>query len=406
MKAQKNIKKIQGGITAVNGFQAAGLSAGIKKNKTLDMALITSDVSCTVAGLFTKNRFPAPPILLNKRHMKKGEGRAIIVNSGNANAFTGQSGYLDAKIMASETASSLNIPAESVFVASTGVISVKLPMKKIIPAIPLLSKKLSKSGSQDAATAIMTTDTCPKEVAFKGRIGENVIYIGGIAKGAGMIHPNMATMLAFLSTDISITQALLQSALREAVDHSFHRISIDRDTSTNDMVLLFANRKKGPEITEKGEYYHQFTALLKSACLSLAKMLVQDAEGATKLIEVKVAGAKNNLAANKIAFAIANSLLVKTAFYGEDANWGRIIAAIGNAGIRVDPEEISLFFGKTQLVSNGHYLGSRAEKKISTYLKNKEISLCLLLQSGTGEFTVWTSDLSFDYVRINALYRS
>ncbi len=394
------------GITAVSGFKAAGLSAKIKKNGALDMALITSDVPCTVAGLFTKNRFPAPPILLNKRHLKKGQGQAIIINSGNANAFTGKEGAINAKRMASETASTLNIAPETVFVASTGVISVQLPMEKIIPTISLLSKALSKDGGKAAASAIMTTDTCPKEVAFKTTIGKNEIYVGGMAKGAGMIHPNMATMLSFLSTDVSMTQALLQESLKEAVDHSFHRITIDRDTSTNDMVLLFANGKKGPEIKRKDQSYHEFTALLKKACLTLAKMLIKDAEGATKLIEIKVSGAKNNTAANKIAFAIANSLLVKTAFYGEDANWGRIIAAIGNSGVKVKPEEINLFFGSTELVHHGLYLGSDAEKDISVYLKNAEICLHLSLQSGKGVFNVWTSDLSLDYVKINALYRS
>lgn len=406
MKKKVNIETIPGGITAVEGFQAAGLSAGIKKNGALDMALITSDVPCTVAALFTKNRFPAPPILLNKQHLKKGHGHAMIINSGNANAFTGKQGLLDAKLMASETAAALNVPAETVFVASTGVISVQLPMKKIIPAIPLLSNALSINGSKAAATAIMTTDTHPKEVALKGAVGQDEISIGGMAKGAGMLHPNMATMLAFLSTDASITQPLLQASLKEAVDHSFHRITIDRDTSTNDMVLLFANGKKGRTIKTKGERYHQFTALLKKACLTLAKMLVKDAEGATKLIEVKVTGTKNDACANKIAFAIANSLLVKTAFYGEDANWGRIIAAIGNSGVSVRPEEINLFFGTTQLVQNGRYLGSHAEEKLSAYLKNEEICLRLSLQSGKGTFSVWTCDLSLDYVKINALYRS
>ncbi|VAX32238.1 Glutamate N-acetyltransferase @ N-acetylglutamate synthase [hydrothermal vent metagenome] len=400
------IKIIQGGITAVDGFMAAGLAAGIKKNKVSDMALIYSDKPCSVAALFTKNKFPAPPLVLNKKHLKKGIGQAIIINSGNANAFTGEQGKKDAKAMALETAQHLNIPLETVYVASTGVISQLLPMEKIQPAIPKLYSMLSKKGSHAAAEAIMTTDTWAKECAFEGFVGKNVVRIGGITKGSGMIHPNMATMLAFLSTDVLMTQTLLQSALREAVDLSFHRITIDRDTSTNDMVLLFSNGKQGNIINKKGTRYKQFTSLLTTACTTLAKMLIQDAEGATKCVSIEVEGAKNEKAASKIAFAIANSLLVKTAFFGEDANWGRIIAAIGNSEVKVRPEEISLFFGPIQLVKNGIYLGLQAEDKITEYLKSKEIILKLKLQSGRDKACVWTSDLSLDYVKINALYRT
>ncbi len=406
MKTTTHIKEIQGGITAVAGFTAAGLSAGIKKNKASDLALVSADLPCTVAGLFTKNKFPAPPLRLNKKHLKKGGGRAIIANSGNANAFTGEQGEKDAKAMALETARQLNISPETVYVASTGVISQFLPMQKILPAIPTLCAGLSKEGSRAAAEAIMTTDTRAKECAFQGPVGKDTVSIGGIAKGSGMIHPNMATMLAFLSTDVAMTQSLLQSALREAVDASFHRITIDRDTSTNDMVLLFANSRQGKIINKKGPRYRQFTTLLKTACITLAKMLVRDAEGATKCVAIEVKGAKDDKAASKIAFAIADSLLVKTAFFGEDANWGRIVAAVGNAGIKVKPEEINLFFGPTQLVKNGHYLGVEAEKKIAAYLKSKEITLRLVLQSGKGKSCVWTSDLSLDYVKINALYRT
>lgn len=404
---QKNkLKVIQGGITAVDGFKASGISAGIKKNGSFDLALITSDVPCTVAAVFTKNRFAAAPLLLCKKHLKKETGRAIIINSGNANAFTGKKGISDALLMASETARYLKIPTTSVFVASTGVISECLPKEKILSSIPLLVESLSKKGSTAAARAIMTTDTITKETAYESLIGKIKGRMGGITKGSGMIHPNMATMLAFLSTDVSITKTLLQSALKEAVDHSFNRITIDRDTSTNDIVLLFSNGKKGSIINKRGPRYDQFIALLKTTCLKLAKMLVKDAEGATKLIEIKVSGAKNSPAALKIAFSIANSLLVKTAFFGEDANWGRIIAAIGNSSVKVLPEEIDLFYGSIQLVKKGTYLGAGVEKKISTYLKNKEIDLSLSLQSGNGVATVWTSDLSIDYIKINALYRT
>lgn len=399
-------KIVKGGLTAVGGFTAAGLSAGIKNNGRTDLALIVSETDCTVAGVFTRNRFPAPPLLLDKKHLRSRLGRAIVVNSGNANAFTGKRGYQDAIAMAEVTAQALGIPAKLVYVASTGVISEFLPIKKILQAVPKLTPSLSKQGSKAAAEAIMTTDTFPKEIAYSAKVGGHMVRVGGIAKGSGMIHPNMATMLAFLTTDVKMSPDLLQEALREAVDHSFHRITIDGDTSTNDMVLLFANGTRGKAITSKGPAFRQFVSLLETSALSLAKMIVKDGEGATKFIEINVAGARSDQTAHKIAMTIARSSLVKTAFYGEDANWGRIVAAIGNAGIPIHPEKIDLSFGRTPLVEKGTYLGKKAEAKISAYLKKPEISLLLSLNSGTGTSTVWTSDLSLDYVKINALYRT
>lgn len=402
----KSPRTIKGGVTAVSGFTATGLSAGIKKNGRRDLALIVSETECTVAAVFTRNRFPAPPLLLDKKHLRSRLGRAIVANSGNANAFTGKRGYQDAEAMAEATAQTLGISAELVYVASTGVISEFLPAKKILQAIPRLVSSLSDEGSKAAAEAIMTTDTFPKEIAFSAEVGRHTIRVGGIAKGSGMIHPNMATMLAFLTTDVRIDPDLLQEALRQAVDHSFHRITVDGDTSTNDMVLLFANGTKGEKITSKGRAFRQFVALLEKASLSLAKMIVKDGEGATKLIEINVSGARSHQTAHQIAMTIARSSLVKTAFFGEDANWGRIVAAIGNAGVPIRPEKIDLRFGRTPLVRSGTYLGKAAESKISVYLKKPEISLTLSLNSGKGTSTVWTSDLSLDYVKINALYRT
>lgn len=403
---RETIKRIAGGITSVNGFHAAGLPAGIKKGGQLDLALIYAEKPCAAAALFTKNQFCAAPLLLNKRHLKKGGGRAIIINSGNANAFTGKQGERDAEAMVRETGRQLNIPTESVYVASTGVIGERLPTAQILKAIPSLTSAISKKGSSAAAAAIMTTDTFSKEVAYEGKVGTETIRVGGIAKGSGMIHPNMATMLAFLSTDMAIEAKLLQDALREAVDHSFHCITIDGDTSTSDMVLLFANGQKGALIQSKGARYEQFVTLLTAACLSLAKMLVKDGEGASKLIGIRIIKAKNDEAAHQIASSIACSLLVKTAFFGEDANWGRIIAAIGNAGVPVLPEEINLAFGPIELVRKGVYLGKDAEAQVSSYLKRREIDLTLTLHSGDGAATVWTADLSHDYVKINASYRT
>lgn len=406
MKISAQFRSISGGITAVKGFVAAGLYSGIKKNGKPDLALIFNKNTCTVAGVFTKNRFCAAPLLLCKKHLKKGRGQAIIVNSGNANAFTGKRGLDDAKAMATATAQQLGIDKTSVYVASTGVIGEALPIDPIIAAIPNLVDILSRKGSFSAAEAIKTTDTFAKEIALEGRVGEQKIRVGGIAKGSGMIHPNMATMLGFLATDVNMTQPLLQDALKEAVDGSFHRITVDGDTSTNDMVLLFSNNQKGKTINKKGPPFRDFVALLKAACLSLAKMLVIDGEGATKCIEIRVTGAKDNQSAQSIAFAVAQSNLVKTAFFGEDANWGRIVAAIGNAGVKVSPEEIHLSFGDLPLVHEGKFMGKAAESKVAHYLKNKELQLNIALSSGKGCAEVWTSDLSLDYIKINALYRS
>ncbi|HIE66119.1 MAG: bifunctional glutamate N-acetyltransferase/amino-acid acetyltransferase ArgJ [Nitrospira sp.] len=407
MKKQESPpRRLKGGLTAVRGFTAAGLSAGIKKNGRTDLALIVSKTDCSVAGVFTRNCFPAPPLLLDKKHLRNRRGRAIVINSGNANAFTGKRGYQDAEAMAEATAQTLGIPSEWVYVASTGVIGEFLPVKRILQGIPRLALSLSDQGSKAAAEAILTTDTFPKEIAFSAKVGGQTIRVGGIAKGSGMIHPNMATMLAFLTTDVRINPDLLQEALHQAVEHSFHRITVDGDTSTNDMVLLFANETKGEKIRSKGRAFRQFVSLLETTSLALAKMIVRDGEGATKLIEIQVLGARSNPAAHQIAMTIARSSLVKTAFYGEDANWGRIVAAIGNAGIPIRPEKIDLSFGRTPLVKKGIYLGESAESKISNDLKKREICLTVSLNSGKGNASVWTADLSLDYIKINALYRT
>lgn len=400
------MEQIEGGITAVDGFLAAGTFAGIKKMEKPDLALIFSENVCNVAGVFTKNRFQAAPLLLDRKHLRKKKGQVIIANSGNANAFTGARGGRDAEAMAEAAARALNVPIASVYVASTGVIGEFLPIEKITGAVPRLASQLSRNGGRAAAEAIMTTDTFPKEVAFVGKVGREEVRVGGIAKGSGMIHPNMATMLAFLATDVAMEPRLLQEALRQAVDRSFNRTTVDGDTSTNDMVLCFAGGQRGKEIRSKGTAYGQFVALLEAACLSLAKMIVRDGEGATKLIEIKITGGKSDSAARRIAESIACSSLVKTAFFGEDANWGRIVAAIGNAGVPVDPEQVDLSFGPVALVRKGVYQGKDAESKVAVLLKQKEIELTVHLHSGRGRADFWTSDLSLDYVKINAAYRS
>ena len=395
------------GITAVQGFTATGISAGIKKNGRPDLALIFSQTPCAVAGVFTKNNCPAASILFNRTRLRGKQGQAIICNSGNANAATGKRGMDDTKTMAQVTAQGLRISEKLVFVASTGVIGEPLPIEKIKNAVPILISSLSEQGGHLASKAIMTTDTFTKEIALTGYVGSKEICIGGMAKGSGMIHPNMATMLAFLTTDARIDPDLLQEALREVSDRTFNCTTVDGETSTNDLIILLANGRAGGNcIRNHGETYRQFVALLEGACLRLAKMIVQDGEGATKFIEVRILRAKSNQSARDIAFSIAKSSLVKTAFFGQDANWGRIVAAIGNTREKIDLTKLDILFGKTLLLRGGIYQGKTAESQVAAYLKDKELCLTVDLHAGTGLASVFTSDLSYDYVKINAAYRS
>ncbi|MBI3358099.1 MAG: bifunctional glutamate N-acetyltransferase/amino-acid acetyltransferase ArgJ, partial [Nitrospirae bacterium] len=399
--------KTGGSLTDVSGFTAAGISAGIKKNGRPDLALIFSQTPCAVAAVFTKNNCPASSILFNKARLRGKQGQAIICNSGNANAATGAHGMDDTKTMAEVTARCLGIPQNMVFVASTGVIGESLPIEKITKAIPILTTNLSENGGHAASEAMMTTDTFAKEIASAGRVGSKEVCVGGMAKGSGMIHPNMATMLAFLATDALIDPDLLQEALREASDRTFNCTTVDGETSTNDLVILLANgRAGGNPIRKVGAAYRQFVAVLEGVCLSLSKMIVKDGEGATKFIEVRVRGTKNNRSARDIAFSIAKSSLVKTAFFGQDANWGRIVAAIGNTKEKINLAKLDIAFGKTLLLRGGVYQGKAAESRVAAYLKGKEICLVVDLHNGLGLAVVFTSDLSYDYVKINAAYRS
>jgi len=394
------------GVTAVAGFRAAGLHCGIKKNGLADLALLVADRPCAAAAAFTRNRFPAPPLQVTRRHLRGGVAQAVVINSGNANAFTGDGGLRDAEAMAGAAAEKLGIPTRQVLVASTGVIGVRLSVDTITAAMPALVARLSRHRGHEAAEAIRTTDTFTKEVAVSGRVGRAEVQIGGMAKGSGMIHPNMATMLAFLTTDIHMPTPLLRRALRQAVDGTFNAITVDGETSTNDMVLCLANGQSAAKIGAAGSAFQQFVALLTDACEALAKMVAQDGEGATKRIEIIVTGAKDDRSARRVAMAVAKSPLVKTAFFGEDANWGRIVAAIGNAGIPVDPNKIDLTFGAVALVRRGAYLGAAAETAASLYLKGQDLRLTIGLSAGPGRATVWTCDLSDDYVKINAAYRT
>lgn len=402
------MKEIEGGITAVRGILAAGISCGIKKDGRKDLALIVSEADASAAGVFTENHVKAAPVLLSQKNIKRGMARAIIINSGNANACTGKIGYKHAEDMADFTAQSIGVSSNNILVASTGVIGVPLPINKIKKGIPLLVKKLSASGGLKAVEAIMTTDTTPKVSAVEYKCGGKSIRIGGIAKGSGMIYPRLATMLSFITTDIAISHGLLKIALKESVNRSFNMITVDNDTSTNDTVIILANGLAGNRhITDKrSKEFNLFLEALIYVSTALAKMVVKDGEGATKFVEINVDGAVNYEDAKRIAFSIANSNLVKTALFGEDPNWGRIICAAGNSGVRFNLGKIGLSIGKQKILEDGNLVKRDWEGKVRGILKQREIAIALNLKMGNAKASVWTTDLSHDYVSINASYRS
>lgn len=394
-----------GGEGWVRGFKSAGIYCGIKKDGGKDLALIYSELPAVVAGVFTKNKIKAAPVLIDIQRIKKGLCQAIIINSGNANACTGKKGMEDTKSMAAAVEDALGIKKGLAMVSSTGVIGQRLPIDRIEKGIPKLVSSLSSKGWNDAVNAIMTTDAFPKIAFEKCRIGGKDITVLGIAKGAGMICPNMATMLAFIVTDAEVERKTLQSALKKAVDKSFNSITVDGDTSTNDTVLLMANGKAGnKQFTVHSSQFTPFYQILEKVCQSLAKMIVRDGEGATKLLEFNVSGAKTDKDAKKIAETVANSPLVKTAFFGEDANWGRIIAAIGRSGADVKEEKINIYFNGVLVVLRG--LDAGREKDAAKAVKNENICVKIEMGLSKGKKTVWASDLSYDYVKINAAYRS
>ncbi len=389
----------------VNGFKAGGVACGIKKGRKKDLALIYSETPVIVAGVFTKNKIKAASVILNMEKVKNGICNAIIVNSGNANACTGKKGVKDALKTASLTAKHLAVDQDNVMIASTGVIGNFLPMDKIKKSIPNLVKALSPYGWERAAEAIMTTDTYPKLAIEEGRIGGKQIKILGIAKGSGMIAPNMATMLSFLVTDAAIGKGALRSALKSSVALTFNKITIDGDCSTNDMVIALANGiAANKRIGAKGPDLEQFKGIMKRLCLKLAHMIVKDGEGATKSAKVMVKGAKTPSDAHMAARAIAESLLVKTALFGEDANWGRMMAALGHSGADIDPDKVRLSIGRVPVVRNGSATGKDIEA--SKEMKSEDIKITVDLKMGSSSDVIWTSDISYDYVKINASYRS
>lgn len=388
-----------------SGFKAAGVGAGLKKKGKKDLGLMVSQVPATVAGVFTKNRVKAAPVILDRQRIKTGVCQAIIVNSGNANCCTGEQGIRDAETMASLAASELGISEDLVLVASTGVIGEPLPIEKIGAAIPTLVNSLQSEGIPDLARSIMTTDTVPKMVSAHGVVDGKTFTVTGVAKGAGMIRPDMATMLCFVCTDVKVSSEILKEILVKAVNRSFNRITIDGDTSTNDTVLIMANGLSGAVIQSPAQK-DIFQKILDEIFLDLAKQLVRDGEGVTKLVEIMVRNAVSDSDAQKVADTVAHSPLVKTAFFGEDANWGRIAGAVGRAGVQIDPDKIDVYFDDVQMVKAGMGQGKTVEAEATKVLKRAEFTLTIDLNSGSGSGSILTCDFSVDYVRINADYRS
>ncbi|MFO7636858.1 MAG: bifunctional glutamate N-acetyltransferase/amino-acid acetyltransferase ArgJ [Clostridia bacterium] len=393
------------GVTAPKGFLAAGVGCGIKKTNGLDLALVYSDAPCRAYGVYTKNRVKGHSLLLTRKNLRNMEARAIVINSGNANACIGPAGDRDALRMASETAFLLSLNPSDVLTASTGVIGHPLPMEKISAGIRDACGKLSIN-SHDAARAIMTTDTFPKEYSIMVDIQGRSVVVGGMAKGSGMIHPDMATMISLITTDAAIEKQALRKAVQESCDASFNRISVDGDTSVCDKYIVMANGLSGcPEILEGTIGYQAFVGALKQVAVELSKMIVQDGEGATKLISIHVTRAKTRRDAHSILNAVAKSPLVKTAFFGEDANWGRILTAMGYSGVRFDPGKASIAIGPLLLFSKGKALGFE-EQEAKRILSSNAVDVHIDLDSGDVCDTMWTCDFSLDYVRINANYRT
>jgi len=400
-------------LTRVSGFRAIGVACGIKASGKPDLALIVGAQPCTAAAVFTTNAFKAAPVLYDMALLERTGGKlqGVVINAGNANAVTGKQGLHDAEQMARLTEATCELPADSIFVMSTGVIGQKLPMTAIENGIRMAGEAIrTERGQQgqDAAEAILTTDLVPKEAFVQTEIGGKPICIGGIAKGSGMIHPNMATLLSAVVTDVAIESEVLKAALTRAVSVSFNRITVDGDTSTNDTVLIMASGQAGntPINTSQQPEFETFTAALTEVCVSLAKAIARDGEGATKLVEIIVRGAATESEAEIAAKTVATSPLMKTALFGNDPNWGRALAAIGRSGANINPNRVSLWLGEFQLVELGEPLNFDAHA-VSNWLSNtSEIKLEANLGLGQAEATVWTCDFSYKYVEINAEYHT
>jgi len=394
------------GVTFPKGFKAAGVKAGIKKSGNLDVALIYTEKEAAIAGTFTQNAVAAAPVWVSKAVLKTGSAHAIVANAGCANACTGERGMKDAKAMAALAAAELGCKDDDVIVGSTGVIGVNLPMDKMEAGIREAVKELSTNGSVNAGNAIITTDTYSKACSTEVEIGGKKVRFGAIAKGSGMIQPNMATMLCYITTDAAIDQKLLQTALSDVVETSFNMISIDGDMSTNDMAIVLANGEAGNlKITEKNADYQVFYETLNKICEGLSKKIAADGEGATKFITVHVAGTKSFADAKTIGMSVAKSPLVKTAFFGEDPNWGRVICAVGYAGVPMNPEKTVVKFGSVTVYANG--VGAEIdEEALHKVMEEHDIVIDIDMGIGEEEATVWSCDFTYEYVKINGEYHT
>lgn len=407
------MKKIEGGVTAAKGFLAASAAAGIKYQGRTDMAMIYSEKPCAAAGTFTTNVVKAAPVKWDQEIVyHHPAAQAVVCNSGIANACTGEEGFSYCRATAASASEALGIPADSVLVASTGVIGMQLPVEKLEKGVGMMAKELDDSleAGNLAAKAIMTTDTVEKEAAVQVEIGGKTVTVGGMCKGSGMIHPNMCTMLGFVTTDVCISKELLQEALSQDVKDTYNMVSVDGDTSTNDTVLLLANgMAENPEITEKNEDYETFCKALSYVNTSLAKKIAGDGEGATALFEVKIIGAESKEQAVTLSKSVVSSSLTKAAIYGHDANWGRILCAMGYSGAQFDPEKVDLYFesraGKIKIIENGVSTGY-SEEEAARILSEDEVTAIADVKMGDYAATAWGCDLTYDYVKINADYRS
>ena len=407
-------QEIAGGVTAPKGYRAAGITAGLKPSGLPDLALIVSDVDAIAAGVFTTNQVCAAPVTYCRQRLQaKASAHAILVNAGQANAATGEQGWQDALSSANALGQALNIPAESILLASTGVIGQRIRMDALVSGIPKLVAALSETGSDAAAQAIITTDLVPKSIALETTIHDRTVRVGGICKGSGMIHPNMATLLAFVTCDAAVSTSLWQQMLSRAADKSFNQITVDGDTSTNDTLIALANgQSRTAAITEMGPEAEKLEAMLTAVCQHLAKAIARDGEGATCLIEVQVAGAPDDKAARQIARSIAGSSLVKSAIFGRDPNWGRIAASAGYAGVPFEQENLRIQLGNFLLMENGQPLAfDRAaasyylkQAAAGAYLKEDTVLISVSVGNGHGIGKAWGCDLSYDYVKINAEY--
>lgn len=407
VKGKINMQILENGsVTSPRGFTAAAVAAEIKYTGRTDLAVVYSKVPAQAAAVYTLNRFKAAPLQVTEQNISNGIAQAIVVNSGIANAGMGAEGMRLAREMSDCVAEALNIAKDDVIIASTGVIGMPLPMDKVKNGIQKVSKALYADGGHDAAKAIMTTDTVCKEIAVQLRIDGKVVTIGAMAKGSGMIHPNMATMLGFITTDVNIDNKALQAAFKANIDDSFNMVSVDGDTSTNDMVAILANGQAGNTLlTEESPDFPAFKEALREICIAMAQKIAGDGEGATKLVECTVTGAATKEDARLAAKAIIASSLVKTAIYGNDANWGRIACAAGYSGAQFDPDKVNIFIGDVQVAQNGMGL-EFDEAKATETLKQKKVNILVKFNIGNEEATAWGCDLTYDYVSINADYRS